>query len=224
MNTVFRGRVMKKGMLILSVIGFALPWTEVSSGERDDLLIGIVSRVGVNESTGFNNPSNASMGFFIDYLMTKNTSLQLELQYFNTLGFNFGHKSTGTSFYDKLIRRDWSARLSFNCELEPFYRNFIPYVSVGAGEYFIYGSKSNIKRVKEHPEEENLDYDMREYFKRPGFFGAVGFHLKANPKTSLFIQSKCSILFDKDNSFLQPSNFTDYFSLTTGIRYSFEFK
>ncbi|MFQ6113085.1 MAG: hypothetical protein ACE5NG_03230 [bacterium] len=208
---------MKKGAIVLILICLTLPCKRVVAGERDKLLIGLVGGIGVNKS---NNTPNSSMGFFINYSMTKNATVRFELQQVSRFGGNFSHTSTRTNFFDKLLWREWSASVSFNCNLKPIYRNVVPYISVGAGEYFIHDSKSNIKRVREHPEEENLDYDMREYFKRPGFFGALGLQLKASPRTIFFIQSRCSILFDQHHLMEQPSNFTDYISLTTGIRYS----
>jgi len=99
--------------------------------------------------------------------------------------------------------------------------NLRPFVCLGVGEYYIQGSKAMIKQGKTDLRKEVWTTNMRDQFRRGGFFGALGLKFQANSRTALFIQTKCSVLFDRNDLMLgHPSKFTDLLNISTGFRFN----
>lgn len=162
------------------------------------------------------------LGVFLNVNVSRKISLEMEYQR-NALSYQNGADEpiTNESFFDTLYKRDWSASLAFNYHLQPIHERFMPFVGLGAGQYYIYDSKNRIREARGNPQQGDIDYDMRRYFKRPGFFGTFGVKFNANPRTTFFLNGKCSILFDDEHSFIAlPCNYSDFYNITTGIRYS----
>lgn len=158
---------------------------------------------------------------FINFSISKYQTVHFALNRQRLFYVDFKKDSEDNPEIEKWLLRDWSARLSFNRQLKPIYKNLMPYIGIGAGNCYIQDSKLNIKRGKKYPEETFLDYEMRGYFKHPGVFGAAGLQFRPTSKAFFFIQSKCSILFDQNNFLMQPSTkFTDLINISTGFRFA----
>lgn len=209
---------MKKSCLFFSIFCLALPCKKSKAGEPDKLKFGLTSGVVFQRAQSQFNPSWSPFGLFVNYSVSNHIDFQLELKKNNLLD-SADKANPESTFLDFLQRRDWSSSLALNCSLKPITENLYPFLGVGAGQYYIYNSKDEIKKAKQNPEEDNLDYDMREYFKRPGFFGLVGIKYQCSPRMVWFFQTKCSILFE-ENAILSPqtSNFTDLVNISTGFR------
>ncbi len=165
--------------------------------------------------------SSQSMGLFFNYSMSGKLSMQMEVERDAFLPGVLVNQTSESSFIDGGIRREWSMSLGLNYQMKPVFDNFSPFVSFGAGKYYIQGSKVKIKQGKADPEERGLDYDMRRQFRRGGFFGALGLKFQPNSRTTLFMQAKCSVLFDRNDLMLgQPCGFTDLLNVTTGLRFN----
>ncbi|MFQ5676259.1 MAG: hypothetical protein ACE5G1_10210 [bacterium] len=155
------------------------------------------------------------MGLFVNYSLSPKVALQLELdkrKYFADL-------AGGATFLDRRLRREWSLSLAMQYQMKPVATNLVPFVCIGAGNHYIQDSKAKIRQGKKDPRARGLDYEMRQYFRRAGVFSAVGFKFQANSKAALFIQSKCSILFDKSHFNFNPSSkWTDFINVSTGLK------
>ena len=210
---------MKKCLLLLiCCASSAVPCKKAKAQERDKFLFGVTS--GVTSARPSIDPG--AMGFFFNYSTSQRSFINLEFRkQGGPFGLQLNSQGDALSSLNKFVLRDWSASLSFNYCLKPVRQNLLPYISVGAGQYYVQDSKANIKRVRENPEEESLDYDMRKYLRNPGVFGAAGLQFQASPRTNLFIQTRCSIIFDDNQSLLVPSSkFTDLFNITVGFRFN----
>jgi hypothetical protein len=208
---------MKKCLLVfICCAGSTLPCEKVKAQEREKVVFGLTS--GFMSATAATAPKRASLGLFLNYATSKRSFINVELKKRSPFGLDLNADEAFNSF-NKFLLRDWSASLSFNYCLKPVSDLLVPYFSVGVGQYYIQDSKGNIKRAKENPEEVNLDYDMRDYFRNPGVFGAAGLQLQAGQRTNFFLQTRCSIIFDDDRSMMIPSSkFTDLFNITAGFR------
>ncbi len=207
---------MKKCLLVfICCAGSTLPCEKVKAQEREKVVFGLAS--GFMSATSATDP-NASLGLFLNYATSNRSFINVELKKRSPFGLDFNSDDAFNSL-NKFLLRDWSASLSFNYCLKPVSHHLMPYVSIGAGQYYVQDSKGNIKRAKENPEEVNLDYDMRDYFRNPGLFGAAGLQFQAGARTNFFLQTRCSIIFDDDRSLIIPSTkFTDLFNITAGFR------
>jgi hypothetical protein len=209
---------MKKCLvLLICCAGSTLPCKKAQAQERDRLLFGVTSNFSRSSSSA---TPNTSMGLFLNYATSKKSFINLELRKHSFFGLELNSNTGATdNSVNKFLLRDWSTTLSFNYCLRPVRASLLPYVSFGAGQYYVQGSRANIKRVKENPEESNIDYEMRKYFRNPGVFGAASLQLQAAPRTQIFIQTRYSIIFDDGNSAIVPSSkFTDSFNVTAGFR------
>lgn len=209
---------MKKSCLIFSIICLVFPCKKSNAGESDKLKFGLLSGVAFQRAESKFNPAWPSVGLFVNYSVSQNIDFQLEVQR-NNLWDGVEEEIQKSDFTDFLQQREWTSSVALNCNFKPVYDKLYPFLGVGAGQYYIYDSKDEIKRAKENPDEENLDYDMREYFRRPGFFGLVGLKYRCNSRVVWFFQTKCSILFE-DTEILSPqtSNFTDLINISTGLQ------
>lgn len=202
-------------IILLCCAGSTAPCEKAKAQAREKLWFGVTSAF--TSASSASEPS--SMGLFLNYSTSPKSFINLEFHKRSLSGLDLGSESNGLSSLNNFFLRDWSASVSFNYCLKPISHNLVPYFSVGAGQYYIQDSKANIKRAKENPEEVNLDYDMRDYFRNPGVFGAACLQFQASPRTNLFIQTRCSIIFDDDRSLTAPSSkFTDLFNVTVGFR------
>ena len=168
----------------------------------------------------FSAPSNRSMGLFFNYNMSGKLSLQVDVEKETSLPDILQNRTPESNFLDGGLRREWAIRLALNYQMKPLLDNLRPFVCLGVGEYYIQGSKAMIKQGKTDPHERGLDYDMRDQFRRGGFFGALGLKFQANSRTALFIQTKCSVLFDRNDLMGHPSKFTDLLNISTGLRFN----
>lgn len=209
---------MKKYLLLLiCCAGSTLPCKEAKAQERDKVMFGFTT--GFMSATSSTDP-NTSMGLFLNYATSKKSFINLEVRKHSLFGLELNSTSEDFRSLNKFLLRDWSASLSFNYCLKPVRQNLLPYISIGAGQYYVQDSKANIKRAKENPEEANIEYDMRKYLRNPGVFGAAGLQLRANQRASFFVQTRFSIIFD-DNQLTTPSaKFTDMFNVTAGFRFN----
>jgi hypothetical protein len=211
---------MKKKIVLLIVCCASVSSKQLHPQEREKLSFGIISGVTFDGYSRPDRSSNATMGVFLNYAMSQRLAISFDLEKKSLFGFEVNRSSEQASLLNKFLLRDWSASLAFNYYFKPLSKKLLPYVGVGAGEYYILDSKAKIKRTREHPEEESLDYDMREHFKHPGFFGAAGLQFQPTRHTCFFIQSKCSVVFDQNENLMMPSSkFTDFFNITTGVRF-----
>ena len=162
-------------------------------------------------------------GLFFDVEMSKCFSFDFECQK-NILCSAMSVTATENqrAFYNGFYKRDWSASLEADYRFKPIDDKFTPFIGLGAGEYYLYDSKVNIQEGKEDPQNGSIDYDMRKYFKKSGFFGSVGMKYNLNTRTTLFVNGKCSVLFDKKHLMMSdPDRYSDFFNLLTGVRFSF---
>lgn len=165
--------------------------------------------------------SNRSLGLFFNYNMSSKLSLQINVESEDFFPDILANPTSASSFLDSGIRRDWAMSLALNYQMKPVVSNLRPFICLGAGEYYIQSSKVKIKQGKREPRERGLDYDMRDHFRRSGFFGALGLKFQANTSATLFIQTKCSVLFDRDDLlFTHPSEFTDLLNISTGLKFN----
>ena len=211
--------MLKKSTLffILVCTAFSFKYVKSAAGE-DKFNFGISNNLTLGS---FSPPSNRSMGLFLNYNMTRKLSLQIDVEGETFLPGILATQTSEANFLDGGIRREWAMSLALNYQMKPLLENLRPFVCLGAGEYYIQGSKTTIKKGKTDPQERGLDYAMRDQFRRSGFFGALGLKFQANPRTALFIQTKCSVLFDKNDLMLgHPSKFTDLLSISTGLRFN----
>lgn len=209
-------------MLILSLLCTTLPCKKVKAGGIDNIKFGLMGGIGIKKLELNQSPFNTSLGLFVNYAFSQNVSVELEYKRSSPFQDELVNESANLTLVDVLQKREWSSSVSANYNFKEISKNLTPFVGVGAGEYYIHDSKAKIKSCKQDPNEEHLDYDMRSYFKRPGFFGSAGLKFQPNSRTILFIQSKCSILFEKDKLFLgYTSNFTDLLNISTGVRFNF---
>ncbi len=207
---------MKKYLLLLiCCAGSTLPCKKAKAQEHEKVMFGLTT--GFMSATSSTDP-NTSMGLFLNYATSKKSFINLEVRKHNFFGLQFNSNSEELNSLNKFLLRDWSASLSFNYCLKPVRQNLLPYISIGAGQYYVQDSKANIKRAKENPEEANIEFDMRKYLRNPGVFGAAGLQFRANQRASFFVQTRFSIIFD-DNKLTTPSaKFTDLFNVTAGFR------
>lgn len=210
---------MRKDLLFFSLVCSMVACKSVQAQDGQRVSVGLLSGLALKKPANEFSKARQSFGMFLNYSVNENASFNFEVRRWACFGMECAEQSHSSGLFDKMLTKDWSGSISFNLRMDPIYKNLRPYVGFGAGKYYIQNSKEAVKRAKEHPEEENIDYDMRRYLGRPGFFGAVGMQFQARSKTFLFIQSKCSILFERDVIIVQPSSFTDYMSVTAGIRY-----
>lgn len=78
-----------------------------------------------------------------------------------------------------------------------------------------------IKQDKANPADESLDYELREYLRKPGVFGTVGLHYQPTNEVTFFVESRCSVLFREEGMMLEPSpSFTDLIAVTAGLKFN----
>ena len=209
--------MLKKSTLffILVCTAFSFKYVKSAAGE-DKFNFGISNNLTLGS---FGAPSNRSMGLFFNYNMSRKLSLQMEVESETFLPDILGNQVSESSFPDDGLQREWAMSLALNYQMKPLLTNLRPFICLGAGKYYIQGSKAMIKQGKTDPQERGLDYEMRDQFKRSGFFGALGLKFQANSRTALFIQTKCSVLFDRNDLMGHPSKFTDLLNISTGLRF-----
>ncbi|RMF60969.1 MAG: hypothetical protein D6743_14200, partial [Calditrichaeota bacterium] len=143
-------------------------------------------------------------------------------EYEKLKGTAFPREQAGSENYvDKMMQRNWSASVAINYHLKPIQENLSPFVGLGIGQYYIYDSKDKVKSGGKHLGECNWDYELRRSLRRSGFFGAIGLQYVPSWRTVFFIQTKCSILFNR-GMFVPAgtSNFTDFINISTGLRFN----
>ncbi len=213
---------MKKYWFFLSFLCVIFPCKKIRAQLGDKVKIGVSKKIALGN--GFDQAIESPFtGLFFNVEMSKCFSFDFEWQK-NILCSAMSVSSTENqrAFYNGFYKRDWSASLEVNYRLKPIDDKFTPFIGLGAGEYYLYDSKVNIKEGKEDPQNGSIDYDMRKYFKRSGVFGSVGIKYNLNTRTTLFINGKCSVLFDKKYLIMSmPGNYSDFLNLSTGVRFSF---
>jgi len=181
------------------------------------LQVGLLNRISFHHL----NLNSTFPGMFLNVNISRKVNFEVEYRNSTLVTGHDALTRTERSFFEKLQRRDWSASLAFNYHFKPSDGRIAPYVGVGAGQYYIHDSKARIKKGKADPQQGDIEFDMRRYFKRPGFFGTVGFKLKATARTTLYLHGKCNVVFDKHRGpALLPCNYSDLFNISTGIRFS----
>ncbi len=210
--------MLKKSILFLILFCTVFSFKNIKTAAGEDKLnFGVRNNLTLRS---FRSPPNRSMGLFFNYNMSRRLSLQMEIESEQFLPDILLNRTPESNFLDGGLRREWAISLALNYQMKPLLDNLRPFVCLGVGEYYIQGSKAMIKQGKTDPQERGLDYDMRDQFRRGGFFGALGLKFQANPRTSLFIQTKCSVLFDRNDLMGHPSKFTDLLNISTGLRFN----
>lgn len=207
---------MRKCILIIGCVFAVLPCKKVKAQYGKKNSVGLTTKIGIKRNMV---RQYSTFGFFYNHYFGDKTSVNFEVQRLHC-GALYCKDASDENLVEQMLTRNWSASLSFNYYLKPvLLSNLKPYIGVGAGRYYIQESKSTIKKDRENAEEDSIEHNMRGYYRRPGLFGAAGLQLRARSNTYFFIQSKCSLLFEDNGIFWQPSNFTDLISITTGFRY-----
>lgn len=191
--------------------------------EKDKLQFGLVSGVQWSQNNSGVNASQAasSMGVFLNYSLSRKLCVELEVRKHHSHENGICTNGGEACLFYALQNRDWSTKLALNYHLGKPQNFLLPYVGIGAGNYYIQDSKTRIKQGQENSQETNFDSELRSYYKRPGVFAAVGMRLQPTSRLQFFVQAKSSVMFDRDHSleFGEISRFTDIFNISTGMRF-----
>ncbi len=187
------------------------------AGDFEKLQLGLVSGVGVSGSQTASHSMGSSMGVFVNFALSQRFFLEMEVEktHARTSSCTAGD---GSCFFENMHDRDWSTRLAFSSVS----RAISPFVGIGTGNYYIQNSKRRIKQAQRQVGGETVDYDLRRSFKRPGFFATMGMRWQANHRTSIYLQTKSSVLFDRENDLVvgPTSKFTDLLNVSASIRFN----
>ncbi|MFQ5648965.1 MAG: hypothetical protein ACE5IY_03400 [bacterium] len=210
---------MRKSKLSVFLVLLVIPLQQASGGEYDKLQFGLVSGLGLRNSLQNLGKPTASMGLFVNYALSRKLTIGFELEKSHPLHESPCNRASGTCFFESLHRKDWSQKIALNYHFNRIGSRLLPYVGVGAGNYYILDSKARIKQGRRNRAERNLDYELKRSFKRPGFFAAFGLKWQSSARTTVFLQTKTSILFERSNDLLvgETSNFTELLNMSTGI-------
>jgi len=211
---------MKVRSHFMILVLLAGPAHGVFAGGADKLQLALVSRVALNSSASLGNISASRVALALDYALSTRMTIGVEVEKPHLFSGSCNH-SASRCLANALQSRDWSTKVSLNYHFAELGKTISSFVGVGAGNYYIQDSRTRIKESRKIPASENIDYDFRKYFKRPGVFASLGIKWQANSRTAFFLQTKSSILFEKDNGLFRigsTSNFTDLLNVSTGIR------
>ncbi len=210
---------MKVRCFFVILVLLAGPVQDVFAGGADKLQLGLVSRVALNSGASLQSPASR-VAFALDYALSTKMTIGVEVEKPHLFSGSCNH-SASRCLANALQSRDWSTKVSLNYHFAELGKSISSFVGVGAGNYYIQDSRSRIKESGKIPASETIDYDFRRYFKRPGVFASLGIKWQANSSTVFFLQTKSSVLFEKDNSLFRigsTSSFTDLLNVSTGIR------
>jgi len=201
-------------------LGCFLITKEAKAGDPQRFRFGLINGFELSAPTPTFNPANSSLGLFVNYNFSEKLYVQLEYEkkdFF--LSELFDDESSG--LLDNLFKSEWSTSVLLNYHFKSISKELSPFIGIGAGQYYIYDSKRIIKNDKETPGDESLDYDLREYLRKPGVFGTFGVHFRPMVRTTLFVEGRCSLLFNENDMLLQPSmNLTDLIAITAGLKFN----
>lgn len=217
--TVVCRRLRQKSLwLPLCCVGCFLFARDANAGDPQRVKFGFINGFEVGSPHATFDPANSSVGLFLNYNFSEKLYVQFEYEnkdFF--LSEIFDGESAG--LLDNLFNREWSTSVLLNYHFKATSRGFSPFVGVGAGQYYIYDSKRIISNDKETPGDESLDYELREYLRKPGVFGSVGLHFRPVVRTTLFVEGRCSLLFSEDDMVPHPSmRLTDLMAITAGLK------
>lgn len=190
-----------------------------NAGDPQKIRFGVFNNFALNSPQFSFQPEHSSLGLFVNYNFSEKLYVQVEYEKKDFLSQLFDDENSGK--LENLYQQNWSTSVLLNYHFKSTANTFSPFIGLGAGQYYIYDSKRVIKHDKANPADESLDYELREYLRKPGVFGTVGIHFQPTNAMTFFVESRCSILFREEGMMLEPSpNFTDLMAITAGLKFN----
>lgn len=211
-------KMVKTISVLLATFCVMMVYGVARGGDFEKVKLGLVSGFGVSANTAARSPGS-SLGVFVNFTLSRRFVFDMKVE---KTGEKVSSACTAHDgcFFESAHERDWSTRLAVNYHFKTVSRSISPFVGIGTGNYYIQNSKRRIKQSRRDPGSESVDYDFRRYYKRPGFFATLGMKWQANNRTSIYLQTKSSLLFDRENDLLvgSTSKFTDLLNVSASLR------